>query len=161
MRKDKLDKVKTHFKGDYRKNNYQYWYKWCKKFETLYLDVKEKDYNIRFTYNPMDDYALGFRIENFKQFYLGSKNNGPKDNDLTVIDDNIYQIELKDIKNNKGQNVPQQLSSGFNWVKHNILWIADPEEYCGLKRVYNICIDLREVPKQTGIPECRYQEKVF
>lgn len=150
MKEDKLKKFREHFRGDYQDSEYDYWYKCCRKFEKLELIVEDEDYEIRFTYNPMDDYAMGFRLENFKQYFLGSKNNGPKDNDLTIIDDNIYQIELKDIKNNKGQNVPQQLFCGFKWVKNNILWVADPEEYCGLKRVYNICIDLKKIPKQTN-----------
>ena len=85
-----------------------------------------------------------FRIEDYKNAsgVLCNKRKGPKDNDLTILSDDIYQLEIKDIKKAKAANIPQQFKDGWVWVNH-IIWVSDPKNQLSLKRIYNIYLKIK------------------
>lgn len=120
------------------------WYKGARNGESISFDLVDDQYEIKASYNPECEGAILFRIEDYKNTsgILCDKRKGPKDNDLTVLSDDIYQFEIKEIKKAKGASINQQFSDGLTWVKH-ILWVSDPKKQFSLERVYNICINIR------------------
>lgn len=151
VEKNEIDKIKGQFEGKYIGNNDPYWYKLGGGNKVVSMCIEEENYKLNFSYKPHDDYCMAFRIEDFKEFYFGSKNKGPKDNDLTIIDDNIYQIEVKEIKNGKGQSISKQLESGSHWVKQVILWTAGLEDFFSRETVKEIRICIRLMQKRPSL----------
>lgn len=124
--------------------NNRNWYISGEKSELKKIISKDEDYSIRFSYRPNDEIAVLFRLEDYKEEILGAKRNGASDNDLTILDDDIYQIEIKGTKGIDHSKVLKQFNNGWEWVRH-ILWAADSENLCHLKRKYDILIHLKIV----------------
>lgn len=113
------------------------------------------NYKIRLKSQLKDTHAIMFRIEDFKEraHYLKNQKRGPlKDYDLTFIDDNIYQIEVKKSDRNGGHGVSAQLSSGTNWMKH-IVRVGFSETLDSVpNNIFNICII---IPKRKTLSRSR------
>lgn len=131
------------FKSTYSQN--KDWYKKVRSGERVSIDLIDEKYKVRVSYRPKCPGAILFRIEDYKEAsgILGDKRKGPKDNDLTVLGDEIYQLEIKKIKRAKDASINQQFKDGRTWIKH-ILWVSNPKYRFSLSRVYNICINIRD-----------------
>lgn len=105
------------------------------------------NYHVTLTCQTTNDCAVMFRIEDFKEQtnYLKNGKRGPiKDNDVSLIDDNIYQIEIKRSNNLGGHKVTPQFEGGKIWLQH-ILRLSSPEHFGETNKIYNICLI---IPKQ-------------
>lgn len=125
-------------------SNDRNWYFSGESSKLTKIISEDEDYTIQFSYRPNDEIAVLFRLEDYKEQVLGNKRNGASDNDLTVLDDDIYQIEIKETKGIDHSKVLKQFNSGWKWVNH-ILWAADSKSLCNLKRKYDILIHLKIV----------------
>ena len=129
------------FNKTYCKN--RNWYITCEdNKKARIIESKDEKYTIQFNYKPASERSICFRIENYKKEFLGNERKGAPDNDVTVLDDDIYQIEIKDTKRIDHQKVLSQFQNGWQWV-HHLLWVADHENMCNLKRKYDILIHLK------------------
>ncbi|MCC4467716.1 hypothetical protein [Limosilactobacillus reuteri] len=131
------------FKSIYSQN--RTWYKGVKSGESISLNLIDEQYEVKASYNSKCEGAILFRIEDYKSAsgLLCNKRKGPKDNDLTILGDDIYQVEIKDIKKAKAASIPQQFKDGLTWVNH-IIWVSDPKNNLSLKRIYNVCVKIKD-----------------
>ena len=131
------------FKSIYSQN--RTWYKGVKSGESISLNLIDEQYEVKVSYNSKCEGAILFRIEDYKSAsgLLCNKRKGPKDNDLTILGDDIYQVEIKDIKKAKAASIPQQFKDGLTWVNH-IIWVSDPKNNLSLKRIYNVCVKIKD-----------------
>lgn len=113
----------------------------CSQFK-----LNEENYDVSLNFNANKD-MLVFRIEDLKEKILGNKRKGGKDNDLTIIDGNVYQIEVKySNKALKRQKHNKQFKGGESWIK-SVLHLIDSKNHCNIQLVYNILVCIRYYSK--------------
>lgn len=106
-------------------------------------------YKLTIKFRVKDDYAISFRIENIKSkanYLKGGERSAGKDNDYTIIDDAIYQFEIKKTKRLKNSHPEKQLQGGEKWLRHLLTLVAsqNPNLTDNLELpVYNIVIQSR------------------
>lgn len=119
------------------------WFKKCNKNNSVNIQIDEDDYTVKCKYKTRSNSALIFRIEDYKECLLKDKRKGPKDNDLTIIATDIYQIEFKNVKKSGNTHTGQQLTNGKKWLEH-IMWVSDPNNSLAISRAYNITIKIKK-----------------
>jgi hypothetical protein len=112
--------------------------------------IDEENYAFDLVFYVKSDHAVSFRIEDFKNqagyLRLGKRGAG-KDNDCTIIDDAIFQIEVKRAKKMGHTHAHQQLEAGERWL-HHVLWlvVGDDEELINAAKMplFNVVIQLND-----------------
>lgn len=112
--------------------------------------VKEPDYTLEITKTVTSNYALFFRLEDFKaqaKYLNNTKRGAGKDNDFTIIDDQIFQFEIKKASNPGKHHVIQQFEGGRRWLAH-LLPLALHHNYPQYTDIYNIYIFIPASPQR-------------
>ncbi|MBM6862269.1 hypothetical protein [Ligilactobacillus aviarius] len=131
------------------------WYIYKDMHDTFDLELNESNYCLKLKLN-LDSSCksmICFRLEDYKEYYFGDKRIGPKDCDLTVLEDNnVYQIEVKDIRHKAKDfdSANNQINVCDNLLR-SILWFIDPKDMCGLKNFNSehIIIHLRQKSRES------------
>ncbi|MFD1550049.1 hypothetical protein [Levilactobacillus fuyuanensis] len=103
-----------------------------KRGKSLIQDIHEEEYAFSLVFRVKDNFGVVFRLEDIKEQakYLngGSRARG-KDNDCTIIDDAIFQIEVKNNKKIGHTHANQQFRGGELWLRHLLRLVAngDPD----------------------------------
>ncbi|VDG32762.1 putative protein [Lactobacillus brevis] [Lactiplantibacillus mudanjiangensis] len=138
------------------------------KDKRLIQSIHEEDYEFDLSFIVDSDHAVAFRLEDFKKaaHYLnGHDRAAGKDNDCTVIDDNIYQFEVKYVKHIGNATPKPQFIGGLQWLRH-LLWLVAASDDKLLDRisqlaVYNIVIFIprRNRGMSRHVKGARFEEK--
>ena len=129
------------------------WYTTLKQGEKRQLVVTDTKYKARFTFQAQDEGAICYRLEDLKaqSALLGNARKGPQENDLTVIDQAIYQFELKQVKRLGRTHSTSQFLNGKHWTRE-LLWLASLNEWRQRAKVYNTLIQIKDnVPKRPNL----------
>lgn len=119
------------------KNYHGNWYTYKETYENINIEIKEPAYTLNFGLN-LDHSCKSmvyFRSEDYKEQCFGDRRIGPKDCDLTVLEDkSVYQFEIKDTRAKKKNfnSANEQINMNDNLLK-SILWFIDSQDMCGLK----------------------------
>ena len=113
----------------------------------LVQPIHEDDYEITLNCAVDGEYAVSFRIEDIKaaaHYLKGHDRAAGKDNDCTIIDDCIYQFEVKHVKHIGNANPKPQFLGGLQWLRH-LMWLVAASDNDMLKvisklPIYNIVI---------------------
>lgn len=92
----------------------------------LVQPIVEDAYDFELVFRVSSEQAIAFRLEDFKgqtAYLKDAKRGAGKDNDGTIIDEAIFQIEVKRAKRLGKTHAHQQLDSGERWLRH-ILWLV-------------------------------------
>ncbi|MFD1454926.1 hypothetical protein ACFQ44_04395 [Levilactobacillus lanxiensis] len=110
--------------------------------------IDEENYAFDLVFHVKSDHAVSFRIEDFKNqagYLRSGKRGAGKDNDCTIIDDAIFQIEVKRAKKMGHTHAHEQLEAGKRWL-HHVLWlvVGDDEELINAAKMplFNVIIQL-------------------
>jgi len=122
-------------------------YEYQSRKKRLVQLIHEDDYEISLSYVVSGDYAVSFRIEDIKaaaHYLKGHDRAAGKDNDCTIIDDCIYQFEVKHVKHIGNANPKPQFLGGLQWLRH-LMWLVAASDNDMLKvisklPIYNIVI---------------------
>lgn len=90
------------------------WYTALTRGEKRQLIVTDAKYAARFTFRTQDEGAVYYRLEDLKaqSTLLGNARKGPQENNLTVLDQAIFQFELKKVKNLSDTHLTSQFPNG-------------------------------------------------
>lgn len=114
-----------------------YTYKEAGVKETEEIILEDKDYTLNLRLDILGEDVVYFRLEDYKEYFLGNKRRGPQECDLTLLEGNkVYQIEIKDVNKSNANScfkeANKQLINSDNILRF-ILWFVDPADECGLK----------------------------
>ncbi|MFC6259745.1 hypothetical protein [Levilactobacillus fujinensis] len=89
--------------------------------------INEEDYQLELKYKVQKEYGVSFRLEDFKEvarYLKGGKRAAGTDNDCTMIDGAIFQIEIKRAKSMTHHPVEKQFAGGKQWLNHIFSLVA-------------------------------------
>lgn len=137
--------MKDKFLKDFQDNINQDVYVRQHNGKVLKMTLEEPGhYRLRLRYTVVGDHAVSFRLEDIKELaqYLAKEKRGAgKDNDLMLIDDNVYQFEVKMSTTVGGHRPEQQLNGGRKWLEH-LLPLASKDHYAEAGKVYDIYVNV-------------------
>lgn len=149
-------------------------YQYEEKEKYITQRIIESEYELDFKFKVREEYATSLRFENFKQqttYLLGKKRGAGKDNDWTIIDDNIYEFDIKYSKHRDNSNPNAQLDGGEKWLQH-LLWLlysSKKEEEENNQQgkmkydIYRVVLDVKEKRgmsrSQNSLAECKLDTK--
>jgi len=84
-------------------------------------EINEEDYHLELRYAVQKEYGVSFRLEDFKEaarYLKGGKRAAGTDNDCTMIDGAIFQIEIKKVQSMAHHPVEKQFAGGKRWLNH-------------------------------------------
>lgn len=107
--------------------------------ETNHIRIKESNYELRLKFSSRSGGTIVFRPENLKAtagYLQGGMRGAGKDNDLTIFDDNIFELEVKRSVEEGKHQVARQFIGGMFWTNHLLSLIKtkledwNPKIYC-------------------------------
>lgn len=86
-----FDKFIRTYKGRKYSEKDEGWFFYEKNGRSIKLSLNDDEYTLKTTLKAATDGTICFRIEDFKEYFFKSKNTGPSDNDLTILNksDNV------------------------------------------------------------------------
>lgn len=109
-------------------------------------EINEENYQFKLEFRVKSAHAVAFRLEDVKaqaKYLNGGKRAAGKDNDCTIIDNGIFQIEVKETKRMGNTKASKQLIGGERWLKHLLYLVASEDETLKTQdpqQIYNLII---------------------
>ncbi|NLR09555.1 MULTISPECIES: hypothetical protein [Lactobacillaceae] len=108
--------------------------------------IQEEKYAFDLLFKVSGSHGVVFRIEDFKAkagYLVGTKRGHGMDNDCTIIDQAIFQIEVKDTKGMGNTHTARQFTGGMKWLRHILdMVVSDQDDLRQVAQmpVYNLVI---------------------
>ncbi|AYM02189.1 hypothetical protein D8911_03975 [Levilactobacillus brevis] len=108
--------------------------------------IQEEKYAFDLLFKVRGAHGVAFRIEDFKEkanYLIGGKRGHGMDNDCTIIDQAIFQIEVKETKTMGNMHAGRQFNGGLKWLRHILEVVVTDQvnlQQTAKMEVYNVVI---------------------
>lgn len=114
--------------------------------QKLVLPIIEEAYRLDLSWTPHDPATVAFRLETIKEqarYLKNGKRSGGKDCDGTILDEAIYQIEVKKSNTDRNFSATKQFAGGERWLRHLLALVVARDAQLKVQvevPVYNLLI---------------------